>query len=125
MSYNVQLLNNGNALLVRTGETVTMDEMTEINNKILTYSRQASGTFHLIADMMETRTHPNNVIELKKSIHWTDEPNLGWVIYLSQNHYLNILVDTVMSMYGQTYLVLDNLDAAMSIVMADNALCVD
>lgn len=125
MSYQIQLLNEGNALLVRTGKCVTMDEFTEINEKILMYSREAPGTFHLITDMLETREHPNNVLEFKHSVHWTREPNIGWVIYLSDNHFLNMLVDTAMNMHGQSYLVLNDLKAAMSIIAMDSGLPVD
>ena len=120
MSYSVELLNGGGALLIQTGETVTVDEFEEINAKILMYSQQAPGKFHLITDMLDTRHHPNNVVELKHAVHWTREPNIGWVIYLSNNHYLNILVDTIMNMHGQNYLVLDSLDAAMAVVLTDD-----
>jgi hypothetical protein len=118
MSYQIELLNKGRALLIRTGETVTMDEFTEINEKILNYSRQTSGTLHLITDMMATREHPSNDVEFKDAVNWTNEPNIGWVIYLSKNQDLNRLVDSAMD--GQMYMVLDNLKAAMSIIAMDS-----
>ena len=114
MSYQIELLNKGRTLLIRTGQTITIDEFTEINDRILSYSRQTSGTLHLITDMMATREHPSNTDELKEALHWTNEPNIGWVIYLSNNQDLNKLVDTAMD--GQMYIVLDNLKAAMSII---------
>jgi hypothetical protein len=118
MPYQMELLNQGRALLIRTGETVTLDEFTEINDKILNYSREASGTLHLITDMMATHEHPANDVEFKEAVHWTNEPNIGWVIYLSNNQDLNRLVDTAMD--GQMYMVLDNLKAAMSIIAMDS-----
>jgi hypothetical protein len=120
MSYQMELLNKGRALLIRTGETVTMDEFTEINDKILDYSRQTSSTLHLITDMMATREHPSNTDELKQAIQWTNEPNIGWIIYLSNNQDLNTLVDNAMD--GQMYLVMDNLKAAMSIIAMDSGI---
>ena len=119
MSYQIELLNKGHAMLIRTGESVTMDEFTEINEKILNYSRQTAGIFHLITDMTATREHPHDIIEFKDAVHWTNEPNIGWVIYLSKNQDLNKMVDTAMD--GQTYLVLDTLKAAMSIIAIDSS----
>ena len=118
MSYQIELLNKGRALLIRTGETITMDEFSEINDKILNYSRQTSGTLHLITDMMATHEHPTNESDLKEAVQWTNEPNIGWVIYLSNNQELNRLVDSAMD--GQMYMVLDNLKAAMSIIAMDS-----
>jgi len=122
MSYSLELINEGNPLFIQTGETVTAAEFAEINEQILMYSRQASGTFHLIANMLATQHHPNNVLELKRAVQWTREPNIGWVIYLSNNHYLNIVMDTIMNMHGQSYLVLDDVDAALAIVALESSL---
>ena len=118
MSYQMQLLNNGHALLVRTGESVTMDEFAEINEKILNYSRAAAGTLHLITDMMQTREHPRDEVEFQ----WASEPNIGWVIYLSNNQHLNTMVDTAMNLYGQNYLVLNDMKAAMAIIAMDSGM---
>ncbi|MDQ7027849.1 MAG: hypothetical protein Q9P01_17330 [Anaerolineae bacterium] len=125
MPYQMRLLNEGHVLLVQTGECVTMDEFAEINEKILMYSREAPGTFHLITDMLETREHPHSVRDFKHAVHWTREQNIGWVIYLSDNHFLNVLVDAAMNMHGQSYLVLNDLQAAMSIIGMDSGLPVD
>ena len=118
MPYQMQLLNKGHALLVRTGESVTMNEFAEINEKILTYSRAAAGTLHLITDMMQTREHPRDAIEFQ----WASEPNIGWVIYLSNNQHLNTMVDTAMNQHGQNYLVLNDMKAAMAIIAMESGM---
>jgi hypothetical protein len=119
MSFSLEARNNGNVLIIRTQETLTRDDMVHMSNEIRTHCRQIEGTVHIVADMMATEQYPRNVVELKKVVTWTHESNLGWVVYLSNNHYLNVVLDAVMHMSGHSYLMLDNFDAALMIVSAD------
>ena len=119
MNFNIEPRNNGNVLIIRTEETLTQEDMQYMSNEIRTHCRQIDGTVHIVADMLATETYPRNVVQLKKVVTWTHESNLGWVVYLSNNHYLNIVLDAVMHMSGHSYLMLDSFDAALAIVSAD------
>lgn len=119
MSFNLETLNNGHVLLIRTEEILTEDDMRGMSNEILSHCRQIEETVHIVADMFATEKYPHNVLDLKKVMTWTNEQNLGWVIFLSNKHYLNVVIDAVMNMSGHTYLMLDNLESAMTLVSAN------
>lgn len=119
MSFSLETLNNGHVLLIRTEEVLTEDDMVDMSNAIRSYCHQTDGLVHIVADMFATEQYPHNVVELKKVVTWTHERNLGWVVFLSNNHYLNVVLDAVMNMSGHTYLMLDNLESAMTLVSAN------
>lgn len=120
MGFSLEAINDGRVLVVHTEETLTQQDFAAMSNAIRSHCRgNGEAIVHIVADMMLTESYPRNVVQLKKVVTWTHEVNLGWVIYLSQNHYLNVVLDAVMHMSGHGYLMLDNFDAALSLVTAD------
>lgn len=115
MSYQLEALNK-NSLLVRTGEVITEAEFSEINEQILLYSRKTNGAFNLITDMLVTVEHPEDTLAFSKMLEWASEPSMGWVIYLTKNPALSTNIATTMNTYDQTYMVLDSLKSALSII---------
>lgn len=120
MGFSLEAINNGRVLVVRTGDTMTHEDFAAMSKEIRTHCHnQNNEIVHIVADMMLTQEYPRNVLQLRKVVTWTHEPNLGWVIYLSQNHYLNVVLDAIMHVSGHSYLMLDNFEAALSLVLAD------
>ena len=116
MAFEYQAFENGHILAIRTEEVLTMDDIYDIDFLIRSYCHQIERNVHIIVDMMLTEAYPRNVLALNHEMKWIHEDKLGWVVFLSDNHYLNILLDTAMHISGHNYIMLDNFDAAMNLV---------
>ena len=116
MNFDYQSFEYGHILAIRTETVLTLEDVQAIDELIRSHCHQIEGTVHIIADLMPTEVFPRNVIDLRHEMNWVHEANLGWVVFLSENYYLNMLLDTAMNMSGRNYLMLDNFDAALSLV---------
>lgn len=116
MAFDYQIFEDGHVLAIHTETVLTMDDIHDIDFLIRSHCHQIEGKVHVIADLMPTEDYPRNVVELNHEMKWIQENNLGWVVFLSRNHYLNMLLDTAMHISGHNYIMLDNFEAAMSLV---------
>lgn len=116
MAFDYQSFEDGHILAIYTDTVLTMEDIQDIDLFIRNHCHQIEGNVNIITDLMLTEEFPRNVLELNREMKWIHESNLGWIVFLSGNHYLNILLDTAMNISGHSYIVLDNFDAAMSLV---------
>ena len=119
MGFAYELYENGHILAIHSDEYLTIEDIQDMDVLIRNHCRRMQSSVHIVFDLMMVEDYPRNVLELQHELHWTREENLDWVIFISNNHYLNVMLDTAMHLSGHSYLMLDDFDAAMNIVYSE------
>jgi|GEM_PF-5182456 len=116
MGFDYQTFNYGHVLAIRTEHDLTLDDIHEIDHLIRSHCHQIEGNVHIIVDLMMTEQYPRNVVDMKHEMEWVHQENLGWVVFLSENYYLNKMLDAAMHLSGHNYVMLNDFQAALNLV---------
>ena len=65
--------------------------------------RNAPGVVHLVVDARETKSIPNNVLEIKKNVTYLDRDKMGWIILVGMNPLVNAFVKVLTQLLGTKY----------------------
>lgn len=108
MGYKGEWFVQNRVLLLSVWGERTLEEMREGSAYIVNAVRNGSAPVHLIIDMQNVTGHPRRIGEVRDTLVVFDEPNLGWVVTITQNRALKFISDILTQMARKSYKSFDN-----------------
>lgn len=78
------ITHHNHLIYTATDEIIQVADWNEIGQHIHILLRHTSQQMHVVYNMLNTRIFPYNIRAFRRANLWTSYPNLGWVVFLSQ-----------------------------------------
>lgn len=77
---------------------ISLDELRAIHQEVLNAIEAAETPFHMLFDLRRMQKFPTSIAQMKEVMHPIDDPNLRWIIMITNS---NTVVKFVMSVLTQ------------------------
>jgi hypothetical protein len=120
MAYEVTWYHSDRVIYLRVKDTLTINELVAAIKFIEDGVRSAPGTVHLVVDARETKSIPNNVLEIKKHITYLDRDKMGWILLIGMNPLVNAFVKVLTQLLRTKYRNFRALRPALEFLVAQD-----
>lgn len=93
-----------------------MEELDEANTGAINQSRSGTAPVHILVDTLEITRVPVSLKAIKDLIAYTREPNLGYIIYISNNPFISFLNSTIAQFSKAKFITVKTLEEALVIL---------
>lgn len=84
MAHESSWLVANRVIQLRVSESVTMEDIQDINRQLLAMLEQGTAPVHIVNDMQGLKEFPNNLIQVKSALTYMSHAKLGWESIISQ-----------------------------------------
>src|SRR5690606_34023816 len=82
---------------------VALDELTEISQDVTALVQAGEAPVHWIVDARQIASIPKSLGQVQKMAKVFSEPNLGWVLALTENHFMKFATSLVSQLSRVNY----------------------
>jgi hypothetical protein len=119
MGVAVNWQTEGEIIHIHFCDRVTLDEITEANERAFSMKMSSAATTHIIVDVRDVTTYPMNLIRLRSAIRHVDSEKLGILILVTRQHSILSFIGTMLvQMFAlrDHWRVVETMDEALAIV---------
>lgn len=93
---------------------ISIEEIYEANAVAIERIRMGTPPVHVIVNTLEIEKIPTSLRAVQELIAYTREPNLGWIIYVSNNRLISFFNSVVSQLSTAKFLTVDTVEEALS-----------
>jgi hypothetical protein len=113
MSYKLQWVSENRLSYVHVWGDYNLQELKDSSEEVQAWVANGTPLVHHIADFRDMETYPTNLAQILKSVPFMQEPNLGWVIILSDNRMVKFLSSMATGVSKARFRTFSNLEDAL------------
>ncbi len=95
MPYKASWFVDKRVMLLQAWGERTLEEMQENSDIMIKAVREGHPPVHIFADIRQVTEYPRSLKEIKRSLSAFQEPNLGWIVVVTENQLISFLGDVV------------------------------